>query len=159
MTCTIIYVTLVQVSGIACLGEGVTSLTASSFMGVVAMETWRPQKVWEKNKGPCNQSLESMWNAFGRNSRFWTRGLHALTLALCIFVQQYDFAHYTFMCEPTVCITLKAIHNGGRLGMAYERLLVSLTVTFKLCCSKPWNRSLWMKDFTNVISFMRALFS
>lgn len=59
MTCTI-YVTLVQVSGIACLGEGVTSLTASSFMGVVAMETWRPQKVWEENKGPCYQSLENM---------------------------------------------------------------------------------------------------
>ena len=67
---------LAQVSGIACLGEGVTSLTASSFMGVVAMETWRPQKVWEENKGPCNQSLENMQNVFGGNSRFWTRGFY-----------------------------------------------------------------------------------
>ena len=35
----------------ACLKGAATSLAANSFMGVVAMETWRPQKVWEqKNK-------------------------------------------------------------------------------------------------------------
>ena len=56
---------LAQVSGIACLGEGVTSLRASSFMGVVAMETWRPQKVWEENRNmPRAISTVSLTQAF-----------------------------------------------------------------------------------------------
>ena len=54
---------LAQVSGIACLGEGVTSLRASSFMGVVPMETWRPQKVWEENR-----TMQSVQHLLPRHS-------------------------------------------------------------------------------------------